>query len=87
MYIWVNLETFTIHMSEHGVKERKHKEASLTDVIKVDKGNPLKGDAKESDKDLSLTITFKRGGGIDLKFENTNVRDQWFELLTKIAKV
>jgi len=86
MFIWINLETFTIHMSEHGSKERKHKEASLGDVTKVEAGNPLKGDAKESDKEIGLTITFKRGGGIDLKFDTKEIRDLWHDTLSKITK-
>ena len=86
MFIWINLETFTIHMSEHATKERKHKEASLGDVTKVEQGLPSKGDAKESDKDVSLTITFKRGGGIDLKFDNNEVRNKWFDTLVEITK-
>jgi hypothetical protein len=86
MYVWINLETFTIHMSEHGSKERKHKEASLSDVTKVEPGLPAKGDSKESDKHTSLTITFKRGGGIDLKFDNQEIRDMWSETLKLITR-
>lgn len=86
MFIWINLDTFTIHMSEHGSKERKHKEASLSDVTKVDAGLPAKGDFKEADKDLGLTITFKRGGGIDLKFESTDIRKKWLDTLVKITE-
>lgn len=85
MFIWINLDTFTIHMSEHGSKERKHKEASLKDVTKVESGPPIKVASGEADKDTSLTITFKRGGGIDLKFENTETRNLWLDTLTKIT--
>jgi len=34
---------------------------------------------------LCLTINFKRGGGIDLKFENEAIRDLWYESLNNLA--
>lgn len=86
MFIWINLDTFTIHMSEHNSKERKHKEASLQDVTKVASDVPQKVDDKEKDINTSLTITFKRGGGIDLKFDTKEVRDLWCDTLTKITR-
>ena len=86
MFIWINLDTFTIHMSEHSSKERKHKEASLSDVTKVAPDVPLKVEEKDKDHNTSLTITFKRGGGIDLKFETKEIRDVWLDTLVKITK-
>ena len=87
MFIWINLDTFTIHMSEHSSKERKHKEASLGDVTKVASDLPQKVDVNDvKDPNTSLTITFKRGGGIDLKFDTKEVRDLWLDTLTKITR-
>jgi hypothetical protein len=34
-FVWINLKTRTIHMSQHMTKERRHKEASLNDVTSV----------------------------------------------------
>ena len=45
-FVWVNLDSLTIHMSQHNTKERRHKEASLADVTNVERGAPkrVKGD-------------------------------------------
>jgi len=36
-------------------------------------------------QDKCLTVVFKRGGGIDLKFESTADRDVWADTLSKIV--
>ncbi len=86
-YIWVNLAGRSIHMSEHPSKERRHKEASLTDVTEVVCGIPKKfKEGLVPVPEHCLTIVFKRGGGLDLKFDSENTRDIWAETLNKIVK-
>lgn len=86
-FIWVNLETRTLHMSVHKTKERRHKEASLADVTSVDTKPPQrykKVDENESDQtaELYMTVHFVRGGGIDLRFETTEERNEWYNTFT-----
>ena len=85
-FIWVQLGSRSIHMSEHNSKERRHKEASLSDVTDVVDGVPKK--YKEGivpAAEQCLTVVFRRGGGIDLKFPSRNERDIWHETLKKIV--
>jgi hypothetical protein len=85
-FVWVNLSARSIHMSEYNSKERCHKEASLSDVTAVELGVPKKFEEGLAPiADHCLTVVFKRGGGIDLKFDNQNTRDIWAETLTKIV--
>ena len=67
-------------------KERRHKEASLEDVTDVVAGPPSKlgNNSKSIDGNVCLTIQFKRGGGIDLKFSSSKNRNEWFDLLHRI---
>ena len=58
-------------MSATAVKEKRHKEASLADVTDIIAGPPNKcKNLTPSHEKTCLTVQFKRGGGIDLKFDN-----------------
>lgn len=94
-FIWVSLNTRTIHMSQYMTKERRHKEASLNDVTEVTIGYPEKmkpntkasevGDIADAIKEnCCMTITFKRGGGIDLLFNSVTDRDLWYTALKRM---
>jgi len=83
-FIWVTLSARSLHMSDHSTKERKHKEASLTDVTEVIMAAPKVGTSPNPA--LCLTVVFRRGGGIDLQFDSQNTRDIWAETLKKIIK-
>ena len=76
-------------MSQHMTKERRHKEASLSDVTSVVAGPPSKkkpdGTAANNVSDLCLTVNFKRGGGIDLQFKTKADRDCWYNILLRIV--
>lgn len=85
-FIWVNLDSRTIHMSTNGNKESRHKEASLTDVTSVEKGAPKIIKIKEENASSCLTVNFQRGGGIDLRFKSDAECDEWFLLLNRIVK-
>ena len=87
-FIWVNYETKTLHMSQHESKEGRHKEASLTDIKSLDLKPPLKLRKKPDDlsanTDVYLTISFVRGGSIDLRFKTTEERNIWYNTLSKL---
>lgn len=84
--MWVNVHSRTIHMSQYGTKDRRHKEASLADVTSVVAGPPGKSKNVAGDMEaLCLTVNFKRGGGIDLMFKEESERDSWFSVLRKIV--
>lgn len=80
-------------MSQYDVKERRHKEASLADVTDVVAGPPQKqrrtsdGNGGLDDGKRCLSVHFKRGGGIDLRFASNKERDVWFDILTRIIKL
>ena len=82
-FVWVNLSTRSIHMSEHVTKERRHKEASITDITGVEIGLPKVAAEKGGgdNPDLGMTIVFKKGGGIDLHFSNKETRDIWYDTM------
>lgn len=86
-FVWLNSSSRTIHMSTHMTKERRHKEASLSDVTSVVAGPPAKkkADAVENVAELCLTVNFKRGGGIDLQFQSKEDRDVWYNTLLHIV--
>jgi len=87
-FIWLDSQFRTIHMSEHPTKDRRHKEASLDDVTSVVAGPPHKAQpSNERAADLCLTVTFKKGGGVDLKFPTKEMRDEWYTNLSKIWKL
>jgi hypothetical protein len=87
-FVWINLNSRTIHMSQYMTKDRRHKEATLQDVTAVVAGAPVKskrgaGGAEPKDS-CCLAINFKRGGGIDLAFNTEAERNLWFSTLKKI---
>ena len=91
-FIWLSLKTKTIHMSTYENKERRHKEANLNDITTIVSGAPQLFKADEqvnvNANELScrsLTVNFKRGGGIDIMFANESDRDLWFHTLRKIV--
>ncbi len=85
-FVWIKLKTRTIHLSEHMNKTRHHKEANLDDVVSLKAGPPKKPHAKAlGEDDLCLTIQFKNGGGIDIKFKNNEERQRWASYLSKIT--
>jgi hypothetical protein len=86
-FVWVNLDTLTIHMSMHNTKERRHKEASLADVTNVERGAPkqLRSMADVPNGNACMAVNFQRGGGIDLKFSSAAECDLWMKVLTKIV--
>ena len=86
-FVWLNSASRTIHMSQHMTKERRHKEASLSDVTSVVAGPPAKkkAEAVENVSDMCLTVNFKRGGGIDLQFKTKEERDIWYNTLLHIV--
>lgn len=86
-FIWVNLESRTIHMSLHPTKDRRHKEASLADVISVFRGAPKRDKKVEKNcENRSLTVNFQRGGGIDLKFISDEECELWCTVLNRIVE-
>jgi hypothetical protein len=85
-FVWVNLDARTIHMSTHDTKESRHKEASLTDVTSVERGEPKRMKIKEVNSSSCLTVNFQRGGGIDLRFKSDAECDEWFLVLNRIVK-
>ena len=85
-FVWVNLDTLTIHMSQHNTKERRHKEASLADVTNVERGAPKRIKSTDVVNDATcMTVNFQRGGGIDLKFSSEAECATWFAVLTKVV--
>jgi hypothetical protein len=40
----------------------------------------------DADKQKCVTVNFKRGGGIDLRFDSEKVRDEWNDILNKLVK-
>ena len=89
-YAWINISARTLNLSDHPSKERRHKEAGLTDVISViagppDKYKPRAGDAASVHPNQCLTIKFVRGGGIDFKFNSKVERDIWYEVISGLV--
>lgn len=87
-FVWINLSTRSIHMSEHVTKERRHKEASIADIIDVTLGLPkIPAQTGGGDNpDLGMTIVFKKGGGIDLHFSNKETRDVWYDTVKSLVE-
>lgn len=90
-FAWINLTTRSINLSEHISRDRRHKEASIADIVTVVAGPPEKYRPPTElsatlDFRLCLTVNFQRGGGIDLKFKSEEERDQWCSVLTKLVK-
>ena len=91
-FVWVNLQTRSLCLSEHSIKERRHKEANIADITGVIAGPPEKykasvntnGEATPLNGELCLSVKFVRGGGIDLQFPSTQERDNWYQVLTRL---
>ena len=85
-FAWVNYNARTLNLSEFMTKERRHKEASLSDVVHVVAGAPekLKKDIA-LDHDLCLSVKFVRGGGIDLLFKTTQEKDLWYAAIIDLV--
>lgn len=91
-FVWVNISSRALCLSEHTTKERRHKEANLSDITGVIAGPPEKyraqtnaqGDAVPINADLCLSIKFVRGGGIDLQFQTTDDRDLWYLVIIRL---
>ena len=75
----------TLHLSTFTNKERRHKEASLSDVISIKAGAPERHNEEEDLGGRCLTIVFRRGGSIDLMLENKEDRNLWYDALSKIV--
>ena len=87
-FVWINKKKKTIHLSDHQTKDRRHKEASLSEVTSIVAGPPAKFSKNKADElngKLCLTINFLKGGGIDLKFTEESERDHWYEVLNGIV--
>jgi hypothetical protein len=84
-FIWVNLDSLTIHLSVHLTKDRRHKEASCRDFISILKGAPKRSiDFIMENANRSLTINFARGNGVDLQFLSDEECELWYTALTRI---
>ena len=80
----------TFNLSDHTTKERRHKEANLSDIVGVQKELPAKYknigvDTSALDVDKCLSVKFIRGGGIDLLFVNTEDCELWCKTLNNIV--
>jgi hypothetical protein len=88
-FAWININQRTINLSVHKNKERKHKEASLTEVENIIAGPPEKYKSVEGKENENankcLSIKFSRGGAIDLRFKTEHERDLWFDVMNKIT--
>ena len=86
-FVWVDAKASTIHLSQYLKKDKRHKEASLTDIANVQPGLPIKYDKSDSklqlDPSCCLTINFKKGG-IDLKFKDKATRDLWSQIISQL---
>jgi hypothetical protein len=92
-FVWINLNSKTLNLSEYKTKEKRHKEASIRDIVNVVAGPPNRfkaevdersGEQQKLNIGCCLSVTFVRGGGIDLKFKTEAERDAWYLALTKM---
>ena len=91
-FMWVNLKSRTLCLSEHNSRDRSHKEASLADVSGVIAGPPVRlkaplgadGQPILVNYDMCMSIKFVRGGGIDVKFQSVADRDLWLKTMVRI---
>lgn len=91
-FVWINIQTRSLCLSEHSIKERRHKEANIADITGVIAGPPEKykatvntnGETIPLNSDLCLSVKFVRGGGIDLQFPTMQDRDNWYQVLTRL---
>ena len=89
-FVWVDFTSHTIHLSTFkNNKDRRHKEANLADVVSLRAGLPNKVPKEQFDQDLTgkcMTISFKRGGNVDLMLDTTESRQLWYNTLRKIVE-
>lgn len=83
-FMWVNLDSRTIHMSQHSTKDRRHKEASLSDVTSIVRGSPNLEDSVVVKPSVCLTIYFQKDSGIDLRFQTEEECELWYNVLCRI---
>jgi hypothetical protein len=91
-FIWINLKSRTLCLSEHNTRDRSHKEASLADVTGVIAGPPERykapispnGEPVKINHELCLSVKFVRGGGIDLKFQSFDDRMLWYNTMVHL---
>lgn len=86
----MNPNSRTLNLSEHMTKERRHKEASLSDVVNVVAGPPEKYKVEEGEDEAMyenrcMSVKFVRGGAIDLRFKTEAERDMWYDAVTKLV--
>ena len=75
----------TLNLSDHLTKERRHKEANLSDIVDVLKALPLKyKEAEPSEEGKCLSVKFIRGGGIDIKFDDAADCNLWYNTIKNI---
>eukprot|EP00981_Chlorochromonas_danica_P003790 scaffold696_cov163-Ochromonas_danica.AAC.3 len=91
-FVWINLKSRVLCLSEHNSRDRSHKEAALAEITGLVAGppnkykGPLGSDGKPIPLDpaLCLSIKFARGGEVDLKFQTSSDRDLWNNTLARI---
>ena len=84
-YIWIST---CFNMSDHAAKDKRHMEASLTDISTAVAGPPNKFTRREgglNNPDQCLTFTFVNGGGIDVKFSTKEERDFWQDAVLQLV--
>lgn len=92
-FVWINLSTRSLCLSEHNIKERRHKEANISDIVgvmavapeKYKAGQNANGETISLDPNLCLSIKFVRGGGIDLQFQTKEERDIWYHVICRLT--
>lgn len=91
-FIWINLKSRVLCLSEHNSRDRSHKEAALAEITGLVAGPPSRfkapvgpdGKSIPLDPSLCLSIKFARGGEVDLKFQTSSERDLWNNTLARI---
>lgn len=93
-FIWVCPTTRTLHMSQFETKDRRHKEANLSDIQSIESIPPLKFKKGSSDDqdinstvDIYLSIKFSRGGGVDFRFRNPSEKNEFLNFLQLVTKM
>ena len=93
-FIWVCPTTRTLHMSQFETKDRRHKEANLSDVQSIESIPPVKfkkGSADDQDVnssiDIYLSIKFSRGGGVDFRFRNPAEKNEFMNFLQLVTNM
>lgn len=83
-FCWIDQDAKSVHWSKKETRDPPSKELLLNDIMAIRKGAPQRsarfggtGDLEE----LGLTLAMPRGDGIDLKFQSTEERDEWHQIL------